>query len=160
MFYHFSHTPSPFFCSHFLNRVSCFCPGWPGPQPSYLHLSLSWDDRCVTPHLPFIDSDGVFLTFFFLFGLASNSPDLCLSSSWDYRWEPLCLSLFLPFMETSHCFPEAAPFYILIKFLYTNYLHPLQHLLFFFNCSYSNAFKAVSHCDFDQRRCKVAGWKL
>jgi hypothetical protein len=35
----------------FLDRVSCFCPGCPGPQSSYFHFHSSQDYRHALPYL-------------------------------------------------------------------------------------------------------------
>jgi hypothetical protein len=47
--YHLSNVSSLFGCRYFSNRVSCFCPGWPGPSSSYLCFPCSWDDRHTMP---------------------------------------------------------------------------------------------------------------
>jgi hypothetical protein len=84
------HTPEPFCFSYFSSRVLRLCLGQPGSWSSYLCSLQSWYDRPVPLHPAFIGWDGNFLP-----SLASNCDlfNFCLLSSWNYRYEPLCLAL-------------------------------------------------------------------
>jgi hypothetical protein len=82
-----SNTWALFCFSYFSDRVLHFCLGWTTVLLPMPPMYLGPQARTIMSSL--LVEMGTSLTFYLVLALNHNPPDLCLSSSWDYRHEQL-----------------------------------------------------------------------